>query len=86
MAASRFRKVRRSWLGLLNMVLAMATSVTLGNTLDAPSRRLKSDVFFSRALALCETQIRCAASVDIGEPSVLPSLDLDFSKKAPEVV
>lgn len=68
------------------MVLAMATSVTLGNTLDAPSRRLKSDVFFSRALALCETQIRCAASVDIGEPSVLPSLDLDFSKKAPEVV
>ncbi|KAH8838744.1 hypothetical protein MCOR27_011348 [Pyricularia oryzae] len=64
-AASRFRKVRRSWLGLLNMVLAMATSVTLGNTLDAPSRRLKSDVFFSRALALCETQIRCAASVDI---------------------
>ncbi|TLD23143.1 hypothetical protein PspLS_07105 [Pyricularia sp. CBS 133598] len=64
-AASRFRKVRRSWLGLLNMVLAMATSVTLRNTLDAPSRRLKSDVFFSRAMALCETQIRCAASIEI---------------------
>ncbi|KAI6356234.1 hypothetical protein MCOR25_007924 [Pyricularia grisea] len=64
-AASRFSKVRRSWLGLLNMVLAMATSATLGNSLDAPSRRLKSDVFFSRAMALCETQIRCAASIEI---------------------
>ncbi|TLS29315.1 hypothetical protein PpBr36_00003 [Pyricularia pennisetigena] len=72
-AASQFRKVRRSWLGLLNMVLAMATSATLGITLDAPSRRLKSDVFFSRAMTLCETQIRCAASLEIVQFLVLMS-------------
>ena len=69
-----FRKVRRSWLGLLNMVLAMATSASDSSHLTGQQRADESEVFFLRALALCEKQIRCAASLEIGKFSA-PSIN-----------
>lgn len=60
--------VRRSWLGLLNVVLAMATTANTGHdtTLSAQERASKSDVFFRRAWMLCDRQIRHGASLEIG--------------------
>lgn len=66
MAASGFTKVRRSWLGLLNLILAMSVSASEHGGLDARQRRAESAVFFRRAMALCEKQIRFGASLEIG--------------------
>ncbi|MBE3047017.1 fungal specific transcription factor domain-containing protein [Candidatus Bathyarchaeota archaeon] len=66
LAASGFAKVRRSWLGLLNLILAMAVSASEDGGLDARGRRAESGIFFRRAMALCEKQIRFGASLEIG--------------------
>lgn len=60
--------VRRPWLGLLNVVLAMATSVNTGydDALSAQERTSKSDVYFRRAFMLCDRQLRHGTSVEIG--------------------
>lgn len=65
-AAANFRTVRRSWLGLLNMILAMSVSTSYLDDLGAQRRMAESGVFFRRAMALCEKQIRFGASLEIG--------------------
>lgn len=64
--ATSFRKVRRSWLGLLNMILAMSVSTSPLDDRGAQRRMAESGVFFHRAMALCEKQIRFGASLEIG--------------------
>ncbi|KAL5591122.1 hypothetical protein FOBRF1_014679 [Fusarium oxysporum] len=49
--------VRRTWLGLLNMILAMATSTASQDSVSSPSRRTSSDVFYRRAQKLCRNQM-----------------------------
>lgn len=66
MMSTDLRRVRRSWLGLLNMILAMATSATYSSDLTSPQRAAKSGVFFLRALGLCESQMRSGGSLEIG--------------------
>lgn len=66
LAASNFSRVRRSWLGLLNMIIAMSISASDVEEMDARQRRAESVVFFHRAMALCEKQIRLGASLEIG--------------------
>ena len=66
LTSTNIRTVRRSWLGLLNMVLAMSMHASHDNELTAIERATKSDVFFRRALALCEKQIRYGTSVEVG--------------------
>lgn len=65
--STNVRTVRRSWLGLLNMVLAMAISASHGGTATASERAVESDVYFRRALALCEKQIRHGTSLEVGK-------------------
>ncbi|ETS72953.1 hypothetical protein PFICI_15345 [Pestalotiopsis fici W106-1] len=64
-AANEFRKVRRSWLGLLNMILAMSISTAYPSDLSYEQRKIKSQVYFQRAMALCEKQIRFGTSLEI---------------------
>ncbi|GAD97031.1 putative P450 monooxygenase [Paecilomyces variotii No. 5] len=55
-----FRGVRRIWLGLLNMVFAMATSVSLSPDSQGPvagQRTAESEVYYRRASGLCSEQI-----------------------------
>ncbi|CAK7201351.1 hypothetical protein SEUCBS139899_004055 [Sporothrix eucalyptigena] len=47
-----FTQVRRTWLGLLNMVLALAASSAPYDK-DASTRALESDVYYQRARQLC---------------------------------
>lgn len=58
--------VRRSWLGLFNMVLAMAVSTRIDNTVDAVDRFQESDVYYQRAYGLCGKLMLRGASLEIG--------------------
>jgi hypothetical protein len=70
-------KVRRTWLGLLNMVLAIATKVKVDGGLDAERRSEESNIFYQRALGHCQKQIMRGTSLEVGEQ--LPSLFPVFS-------
>jgi hypothetical protein len=72
MKLDNFRSVRRMWLGLLNMVFAMATSVSLspdGQVSGAAKRAAESDIYYRRASGLCSEQIALGKgmSLDAGE-------------------
>lgn len=58
---------RRSWLALLNVVLAMATHTGWDRRTNASNIGDHSDLFFQRALLLCEVDMRCATSLEIGQ-------------------
>jgi hypothetical protein len=60
-------KVRRTWLGLLNMVLAIATSTKVDSDLDAAGRSEESNIYYQRALGLCQKQVMRGASLEVGE-------------------
>ncbi|KAF3039742.1 hypothetical protein E8E12_006716 [Didymella heteroderae] len=70
--------VRRSWLGLLNMMLAMATSANFGYdpTITADTRKSRSDSFYRRAMILSDRQIRYATSLEVVQMLLLTSMYL----------
>lgn len=65
-SSSNVQSTRRSWLGLLNMVLAMAINAGHESSLTASERAAKSDVYFRRASALCEKLMRQGTSLELG--------------------
>ena len=65
--ANNFTKIRRSWLGLLNMIMAMATSTTINSSLSAEQRAQDSDVYYQRGAGLCEKQIMRGTSLEVGK-------------------
>jgi hypothetical protein len=68
MKNANFMKVRRTWLGLLNMVLAMASNVNSQHIVSqsAKDRIVQSDEYYQRALGLCQTQILRGSSLETG--------------------
>ena len=67
MRSSNFRRVRRSWLGLLNVVMALATNTTIDTESSAEKRAQESDVYYRRAMGLCEKQVMRGTSLEIGQ-------------------
>lgn len=65
--ASNFRRVRQSWLSLLYMVLAMATTTSSQAGVDAAGRAARGEAFFIRAKALSLNQMIAGACVEIGK-------------------
>ncbi|KAF1930571.1 uncharacterized protein M421DRAFT_58581 [Didymella exigua CBS 183.55] len=61
--------VRRSWLGLLNMIFAIATSASWGHdpTVTADARTSRSDSFYRCAVTLSDRQIRYVTSLEVGK-------------------
>ena len=57
---------RRTWLGVLNMVLAMATHTTVLQMGQAERQR-QSEAFYRRANGLCAEHVMNGASVEIGK-------------------
>ncbi|KAJ4286514.1 hypothetical protein N0V90_013214 [Kalmusia sp. IMI 367209] len=82
--STNIRTVRRSWLGLLNIVLAMATSASHDSTLSASERAAESEIFYRRALALCDKQIRRSASLEIVQMLLLTSQYLQGTERSVE--
>lgn len=58
--------MRRTWLGLLNMVLAMATYTTVSRNGDAQDRYSRSEAFYRRAARLCDGHVMKAANLEMG--------------------
>jgi hypothetical protein len=67
MKKERFRKVRRTWLGLLNIVLAIAASLSTKGDMPAEKRIQESDVYYQRANGLCDRDSKRNASLEMGE-------------------
>ncbi len=61
------RLVRRTWLALLNMVLAMAVFTSMEDGTDASERQKESHLFYARAMKLCGQSISAHASLETGE-------------------
>lgn len=61
-----FSNVRRTWLGLFNMILAMATCTSNSDGEDASQQLEQADVYYCRARELCSAQILRGASLEIG--------------------
>lgn len=66
MARENFTKVRKTWLGLLNMVLAMSTITAVPGGSKAEKRIAESDVFYQRGLGLCGNEILRGTSLEVG--------------------
>jgi hypothetical protein len=67
MTSENFTKVRRTWLGLLNMVLAMATITAMPGGARADARISESDVFYQRGLGLCGSEILRGTTLEVGK-------------------
>lgn len=60
------KAMRRTWLGLLNMILAMATYVGASPHNSVEARHAGSEAFYRRATGLCEGHISRTANLEIG--------------------
>jgi len=67
-------KLRRTWLGLLNMILAMAVCTTGWAEDTAKYRAEQSDVFYRRAKELCKTQMLRGTTLETGKAPLLKSI------------
>jgi hypothetical protein len=67
MKRTNFTKARRTWLGLLNMILAMGCTLTVDGYATAEERIAESDIYYQRANGLCERESKRNISVELGE-------------------
>jgi hypothetical protein len=81
MKKTNFTKVRKTWLALLNMVLAFAISTTVSSNMSAGQRADMSDVYYQRAAGLCEKQLWRGASLELRMSSVLSALHCQSTEK-----
>ncbi|KAJ5677468.1 transcriptional regulatory protein GAL4 [Penicillium maclennaniae] len=65
MRADNFKRVRRTWLGLLNIVLAISTSLHTEGDLPAGRRIEESDVYYQRANGLCDRDSKRNATLEM---------------------
>ena len=72
---NNYTRVSRTWLGLLNMVLAMSTNTIVNDERSVGQRMAESDIFYRRALELCSRQILRGTSLEIGTAK-LPDLSM----------
>ncbi len=66
MQKKKITKVRRTWLGLLNIVMALATSTAVESGPNAEQKSLESDIYYQRAVVLCKEQIMRGTSMEVG--------------------
>ncbi len=67
MKRNNFTKVKKTWLGLLNVIMALTTSISLETGLSAEDRLKESYIFYQRAAGLCDPQIMRGASLELGQ-------------------
>lgn len=66
MKNERFRAVRRTWLGLLNIILAIAASLSAKDDIPVDKRIQESDIYYQRANGLCDRDSKRNASLEMG--------------------
>ncbi|KAJ5512005.1 hypothetical protein N7453_004108 [Penicillium expansum] len=60
-----FSKIRRNWLGLLNIILAISTSLSMKDELTPEERIQESDIYYQRANSLCDRDSKRHASLEM---------------------
>ncbi|RFU31829.1 hypothetical protein B7463_g4515, partial [Scytalidium lignicola] len=65
MKRDNFTMVRRTWLGLLNIIFAMATTVSIEGDISSETRIAESDMYYQRANSLCDKESRRNISVEL---------------------
>ncbi|KAJ4258405.1 hypothetical protein NW757_002971 [Fusarium falciforme] len=80
---SGFRtNVRRTWLGLLNMIFAMATCTSCWEESGSDYRFEQSDVYYRRARELCQTQMFRGTTLEIVQYLLLMSQYLQGTQRS----
>ncbi|KAJ5889848.1 hypothetical protein N7504_010658 [Penicillium tannophilum] len=85
MARENFSGVRKSWLGLLNMILAMATITAESNGASADTRIAESDVFYQRGLGLCGGELWRGTTLELVQFHLLAGQYLQGTQKSVQV-
>ena len=70
MKRNNFTRIRRTWLGLLNIIMAIATSLAIDDDYEdipAQKRIEESDVYYQRANGLCGREAFRSASLEMGK-------------------
>ncbi|KAF4335206.1 hypothetical protein FBEOM_10950 [Fusarium beomiforme] len=81
--ASGFKgDVRRTWLGLLNMILAMATCTSCWEDSGSEAHFEESDVYYRRAQDLCQTQMFRGTTLETVQYLLLTSQYLQGTHKS----
>ncbi|CAG9981191.1 unnamed protein product [Clonostachys byssicola] len=65
MKRNNFTMARRTWLGLLNIIMAMAATLFVESNVSAEERIEESDVYYQRANGLCDKESRRNISVEL---------------------
>jgi len=68
MKQNNFTMARRTWLGLLNIIFAMATTLSV-EAYGSAKRIEESEVYYQRANALCDKEFKRNVSLELGESS-----------------
>lgn len=63
---NNFTMARRTWLGLLNIIFAMASTLSVEGNMSAEERIEESDVYYQRAHGLCDKESRRNISLELG--------------------
>jgi hypothetical protein len=66
MRSENFLHVRRSWLGLLNMMFALAISTSCYPSRSAKSRAELYEIYYERSPALCNVHVVKGFSLETG--------------------
>lgn len=74
MKQNNFTMARRTWLGLLNIILAMATTLSV-EAYGSAKRIEESEVYYQRANALCDKEFKRNVSLELGESSLRLSIE-----------
>lgn len=69
--ASQLKSARRTWLALLNMVLAIASKLSQSPSDTNPEPETDESIYYKRAVKLINNYVFCATSVEMGEPNYL---------------
>ncbi|KAI0177201.1 fungal-specific transcription factor domain-containing protein [Pestalotiopsis sp. NC0098] len=77
-----FRALRRSWLGLLNIILAMATNTESTMFKSTSDRAARAEVFFSRSEALSIKQTMSGTTVETVQTLLLMGLYLQGTNRS----
>ncbi|KAL3421398.1 fungal specific transcription factor domain-containing protein [Phlyctema vagabunda] len=64
MKQNNFKRVRRTWLALLNIVMALATSTAIGTGVSCEKRIQDSEAYYQRAIGLFGMQMMRGTSIE----------------------
>lgn len=67
MKRNNFTMARRTWLGLLNIIFAMATTLSVEGYDSAEERIEESEVYYQRANALCDKESKRNISLELSK-------------------